>query len=304
MATATKTKNKATKATPEQPGPALLIDARNALYRAVFAVKAEGRKRAMNGQRNNTQYHYFVVFLRQISTWMNRYRPSSVHVFWDAPRSTVWRRKVLKDYKDRSGSTYVEDISEDLARTTTVSKAFFKHMNVRQYNKKEMEADDLIYAAVTMMHPRRSIIVSTDGDMTQIPFNFSSCMVYNPTKQEEVPVPECHPAIQKAITGDKSDSILGYYGIGPKKSALLLEEPAKLEEFLQVSGRDVFHRNLLLIDLSLNPKLMHNKIYVQRRLSEGVNFDESEIKDLIKKYKVNGMLQEYADLVPQFKKLT
>lgn len=278
-----------------QESPALLIDARNALYRAIFAVKAD--------KRHTLKYHYFTVFLRQITGWINRYRPSSVHVFWDAPRNTVWRKKIYPSYKDRTGSSYVEDISEDLRKTTVIAKAFFEHMAVRQYSKKEMEADDLIYAAVTMIHPYKSVIVSTDSDMVQIPYNFNSCCVFNPTKSEELCMPEVNPVIQKAIVGDTSDSIAGYYGIGPKKSSAMLLESGKLEEFFGVNGRSIFVRNMLLIDLSLNPKLLHNKLYCQRQLQRTVCFNDSEIKNLIKKYRVNGMLQEYADLVPPFKKL-
>lgn len=275
--------------------PALLIDARNALYRAIFAVKAD--------RRHKIKYHYFVVFLRQITSWINKYRPESVHIFWDAPRTEVWRRKILSDYKDRSSSTYVEDISEDLSRTTNIAKNFFEHMNVRQYDKKRMEADDLIYAAVTMLHPHPTVIVSTDSDMVQIPFNFNTCTVYNPSKQLELPIPEVHPAIQKAIVGDKSDSIKGYHGIGPKKSEAMMQDPKALQDFLRSSGPSIYYRNLLLIDLSLNPNLIHNKIYVQKKLSESVGFDSDAINSLIRQYKTNGLLQEYADLVPPFKKL-
>lgn len=278
-----------------QESPALLIDARNVLYRAIFAVKAD--------KRNYVKYHYFTVFLRQITSWMNKYRPSSVHIFWDAPRNTIWRKKIYETYKDRTGSSYVEDISEDLRKTTAIAKAFFNHMGVRQYSKKEMEADDLIYAAVTMIHPSKTIIVSTDSDMIQIPYTFHSCCVYNPFKNEEVCLPDINPVIQKAIVGDKSDSIIGYYGIGPKKSATLISESGKLEEFFNANGRSTFVRNMLLIDLSLNPKLLHNKLYCQKQLQTAICFNDAEIKKLINKYKINGMLQEYADLVPPFKRL-
>ncbi len=276
--------------------PALLVDVRNALYRSIYAVKAD--------RRNSIKYHYFAAFLRQATSWMNKFRPESVHIFWDAPRKEVWRRKILPTYKDRATSTYVEDISEDLARTTAVAKDFFDHMNVRQYDKKTMEADDLIYAAVTMMHPRKTIIISSDSDMNQIPFNYSSCSVYDPSKQKMLEITDINPAIQKSLVGDKSDFIPGYHGIGPKKSENMLREPEQLQEFLKSSGPATYYRNMLLIDLSLNPKLLHNKVYVQRQLSKSVNFNAAEISNLINKHKVNGLLQEYADLVLPFQNLT
>jgi DNA polymerase-1 len=274
----------------------LLIDARNALYRAIFAVKSDNRRQF--------KYHYFVAFLRQISGWVNKYRPDSVHVFWDAPRKEVWRRKILPTYKERTSTTYREDISEELFQTTAISQEIFKHMNIRQYSKKSMEADDLIYAATCVMHPRQTVIISTDSDMTQIPFCFSSSKIYNPVKQEEVLLSHIHPAIQKALVGDKSDCIPGYMGIGPKKSAVLLEDIKNLNQFLESAGSATYYKNLLLIDLSLNPKLLHNRLYVQKVISTSVNFDSTAINKIIHKYKINGLLQEYADLVLPFKKLS
>ena len=274
--------------------PALLIDARNALYRAIFAMKAD--------QRHQVKYHYFVAFLRLISNWVNQHQPETVHIFWDAPRPTVWRRKILATYKERPKSN-THDISTELSVTTAVAKAFFQHMNVRQYNKKTMEADDLIFAAVTMLHPRPCVIISTDSDMVQIPFVYPSCQVYNPVNKNMVDIPPFNPAMQKAITGDTSDNIKGYHGIGPKKSLLLLEDPLKLQEFLSVNDKTIFYRNLLLIDLSLNPKLLANKIYVQKKLCEPVNFDDGVLKGLVTQHRVNGLLTEYVDLIPRFQKL-
>lgn len=280
----------------DNPGPALLIDARNALYRAIYAVKAD--------TRHAVKYHYFVIFLRQLASWINRYKPSSVHVFWDAPRQTVWRRKILPTYKDRSTSHYVEDIAADIAMTTEVAQAFLKHMNVRQYSKAAMEADDLIYAATSVLHPHPSVIISTDSDMIQIPFCYSSSRVYDPKEHEEVAVPTHHPAIIKALTGDKADSIDGYYGIGPKKSQLLVESPADLYQFIDTHGGGVYYRNLLLINLALCPRLLANIDFIHRTLAQPVAFSKDQVMDLIKHYKVNGLLTEFADLIPPFMNLT
>jgi 5'-3' exonuclease len=241
--------------------------------------------------------------MRQLNRWMNNYRPDAVHIFWDAPRNTVWRRKGLVTYKDRSTSQYVEDISEDLRTTTEIAQEFFAVMNVRQYSRKCMEADDLIYAATTVLHPKRTVIVSSDSDMIQIPFTFASATQYDPSKKEEVEVPATNPVWQKALVGDTADSIDGYYGIGPKKSAILLEDHRELRQFLEIKGSQIFYRNLLLIDLSLCPRLLHNKVYIQRRLAEPIRFCAKTINELIMRHKINGLLQEYNDLVLPFQKL-
>jgi 5'-3' exonuclease len=275
--------------------PLLFIDARNALYRAIYASRAD--------RRHQVKYHYFVILLRQIATWMNKYRPSSVHIFWDAPRKTIWRKMILESYKDRSTSIYVEDISEDLTKTTNIAIEFFKVMNVRQYSRRQMEADDLIYAATSYAHPRPSIIVSTDSDMIQIPFVYASSKVYNPKKQEEATVPEYNPVILKSLIGDKSDAIDGYYGIGPVKGQLLLSDPAGLERFFATNGRHIYKRNLLLIDLSLCPRVFLNRLYIQKIMSVPVCFDKNAIIKLINKYKVVGLHGEFVNLIAPFMNL-
>jgi DNA polymerase-1 len=277
-------------------GTALFIDGKNALYRAVYAVRNDFKKQIKN--------HYFVALLRQYTHWMNKYRPSSVHVFWDAPRKEVWRRDILKTYKEgRDNNTYIEDVSEDLFKIQEMSKQFFKCMNVRQYGRKKMEADDMIYAAAVVMHPQKIVIVSTDSDMVQIPFVFNNCKVYNPSKDTEVDVPDVNPAVQKALMGDKSDTVDGYRGIGPKKSKALLESYSGLREFLDIQGREKFVLNLMLIDLSLCPSLLINRLYIRKKLAENTSYSKDKIMELIQKYKVNGLMSDFADLVLPFSNL-
>lgn len=274
----------------------LLVDARNVIYRSAYATKA-------NNHNYTAQYHCFTILMRQLNSWMNLYHPRSVHIFWDAPRTTVWRRSCLKSYKDRTANPYIADMSEDIELTTQIAQEFFSVMNVRQYSRKSMEADDLIYAAVSILHPESSIIVSSDSDIVQIPYLFSSSKQYDPGKKCEVDIPTVNPVLQKALVGDKSDVIDGYHGIGPKKSAALLSSHANLQKFLKDNGTKLFYRNLLLIDLSLCPRLLHNKVYIQRQLAKPLQYCSKTINSLILQHKVNGLLQEYRNLVQPFEKL-
>lgn len=266
----------------------LLVDARNALYRAVYAKLAD--------RRNKDPYHCFTIFLRQLAAWTRKYEPRSVHIFWDTPRKTVWRRVVDSDYKNRDNNHYVEALGPELAKGTAAGTALLEHMNVRQYSVDGMEADDLIYAACTVLHPAKTVVVSTDSDLTQIPYLFDSVAVYNPKDQVEVPKPDVNPAAQKALAGELSDNISGYKGIGPVKSKALLESYEKLQEFLVDNGSEVFARNLLLTDLSLCPRLLQNQLYVRRVLAKPTRFDKQKIFELAQEHKVHGLMTEYADL--------
>lgn len=268
----------------------LLIDAKNIVYRSILS-------------NNGEKYHHVTIFMRQLSSWVKKYKPTSVAVAWDAPRKSTWRRNILETYKDRGELINQRDISKDISITMQALKELLDNINVRQLYKDKMEADDLIYAAVSVIHPEKSVIVSSDGDMLQIPYKYHSCKVFNPFKKQEMPRPEISPVMQKALVGDNSDRISGYRGIGPKKSEQILESFENLNNFLSDNDKSIFYKNLLLIDLSLNPKLMNNKVYVMKELSSDIKYNDVEVNKLIMKYRIKGMLNELNDLIPCFKNL-
>lgn len=276
--------------------PTLIIDVRNALYRAIYAHKAEIA-------RGKNPVHPFVILLRLMSSWINFYKPKTVHMFWDAPRKEVWRKKILESYKDRENNQYIVDISEELRQMTGICQDMFKYMNVRQFEKIKMEADDLIYTAVSIIHPEPTVIISTDSDMIQIPYRYTSCTLYDPKKEIEVTLPDYNPVLFKALKGDKADNIPGYRGVGPKKALKLSYDSCALQEYLQTADRRVYNRNLLLIDLSLCPRILNNTIYIRKKIAETVHFDRVKLLELIKEYKIDGLLAEFNDLVVIFQRL-
>lgn len=275
--------------------PALIIDIKNALYRAIYAQKAEEA-------RGKRPVDNIVILFRQINNWMRLFKVSSVHIMWDTPRSMVWRKKILEGYKAREKSVYVADISEDLRKSTEILKALFGLLNVRQYAVDHMEADDLIYALVSVLHPKSSVIVSTDSDMLQIPFRFNSCRQFDPKAEEVIDVPRNNPVMLKALKGDKSDHIPGYVGIGDKKATKLCDNKKLLVEHIRVDEK-LLKRNLTLIDLSLCPFLLKNTLYTHKVLATEIKFDRQEALNKISEYKIRGMLTEFNDLIAAFQHL-
>lgn len=275
--------------------PNLIVDVRNALYRAAYAYHSNGHLRKDN--------HPFIVLMRQFHSWLTAVKPKSIYVAWDAPRNTVWRKKILKTYKERDNNEYIKDMHDTLDSLTEICQEFFKYMNIRQMSVKAMEADDLIYACVDTLHPEQNVIVSTDSDMIQIPFKFSSCKVFDPSKLKYAEVPTHNPVLLKAVVGDKSDKIDGYRGIGPKKGLKMISEHANLYEYTSTQGRELFMRNLLLIDLSLNPGLLANKLYINKVMSRPIKYDLNEIYKLISKYKIAGLMNDLSELISPYSRL-
>lgn len=270
-------------------GPALLIDGKNTAYRAVF------------GGRNDN-CHPFVTWLRLTTVWLEKLKPSSVHVFWDCHKQDIWRRKVLEEYKANRGETDPA-IRDALWSLETVAREVLPWMNIRTYSRDTQEADDLIYSASRALAPNKVIIVSGDSDMTQIPWLMGHVKVFEPRKGEFVDFPEVNPIIQKALTGDNSDNISGYYGIGPVKSRDMMSDPKLLQEFFAIRGDKEFRRNLALIDLSMNPSRISNEMYVYQKLAEPIVFDKGAIVKKIQEHKISGLATDYSRIVVPFKRL-
>ena len=84
-----------------------------------------------------------------------------------------------------------------------------------------IEADDAIATEANRIGYENAVIVSIDKDFMQVP-----CNHYNYQKQAWRKVNEWEAKVNfyaQILTGDPVDSIEGIYGIGPKKSAKILE---------------------------------------------------------------------------------
>lgn len=279
-------------------GPILLVDGKNTAYRAYFATRGN-REFAENG------YHPFVAWLRFTGVWIQKFKPSSIHVFWDCPKNDVWRKKILTEYKNnRDGShAYESDVVTAISKIEAASMALLPLMNTRVYRKEGQEADDLIYSASRLVAPHKGIIISSDSDMIQIPWFMSHTKQYDPKTNEFVPIPDANPIWQKALKGDEADNIEGYRGIGDVKGRQIALQAKTVREFLDVRGDQEFRRNLALIDLSLNPARLSNELYILRTMSQDVVFDKAQINAKVMELKVHGLNADFPRTVLPFKQL-
>jgi len=285
----------------------MLVDGKNAIYRAIFAGYYDQKFR-------QTGYDYFVIMVRFISNYITLFNPDCVHIFWDSPRDSVWRRELYPAYKDHRAEKYKDldiDIKAQLARQTKLSILVFNQLNCRQYFKMCMEADDLIYAFCSL-YGDKTVIVSSDQDFRQITRKMGHVSLYNPlSKGQQVdPRPTCDIVIKKSLMGDKSDNISGYYNIGDKRSTVLAENRDKRNEFFDSHkaiaekggapvGDQIFRLNRRLIDLSWCPYIADNCEYVEEKQLGDLKFDIHKIESIISSERIRGLS---ADL-PRYTKL-
>jgi len=292
----------------------MLIDGKNAVYRAVFA----GYYDKNFHQRG---HDYFVILIRFISNYVHLFKPESVHIFWDPPRSKIWRKKIVGSYKDQRTEKYKEldiDIHKELARQIQISIKTFHWLNCRQYYKKEMEADDLIYSFCSVVDSP-TVIISSDQDFRQITQKMEHVHIYNPLakKQQVEPRPKEDVVVIKSLMGDKSDNLAGYYNVGPKRATTLSLDINARNAFFKSDkaialvdgekkwvGDKIFKRNRRIIDLSWCPDIGPNCEYVEEKMVSDPRWDLKMIEKLIMKEKVRGLLADLQRYTRLFEAIT
>lgn len=269
----------------------MIIDIKNALYKSLYAHRMQ-----------NGKHSVIRLLLGQLREWNEIISPTSIHIAWDATRKTVWRRNILETYKDRDNKTYVADLKEDMNQATKVCRDFFANMGFRQYFRPTMEADDLIYALAYTLYPQDVTIISNDSDLTQISYRMKNVKIYDHKKYAEIPTTD--PVVLKAMAGDTSDNIDGYWKVGPVTAAKMASSNAAMHEFFDKRGIETYKNNLKLVDLSLNPELLENRIYVSKVLAKPVNFNSDAINEAMKTHNVPNLVTEYHSLLGVYSDLT
>lgn len=271
----------------------LLLDGRNAIYRAVYAALSDDEFTRSNNDCS-------IVFFRFLASYINKYRTKNVHIFWDAPKETLWRKKIYQDYKagrdiSHSGRYQSNDVRNLVDRCTMIVRDITSVSNCVNYYAEKQEADDLIYAFSRLNVGHKMIIVSSDGDFKQIPYMMRNIDVYNPLSKDNGLVNidyDFDPVELKCYAGEHADNIVGYPKIGPKRARLIISDKARRNKLFEDFGRKIYLTNRLLIDLAMCPFLFNNLCYIQRTMMSNTNYDEPAIRSIIQKYKVKGLLGE------------
>jgi len=256
----------------------LIIDGNNmsniAFYRARTVLTEEGDE-----QKNLVSFSVN-VFLNILHMYLKDHNDHKIYLTWDSRTGSNWRKQQLVTYKanrDHSSDklhSVLYDVMDEI-------KNLLKNYPIYQIEIEHAEADDLIYSLCSFLQEQKKI-VSTDGDMMQLPQKFSDVKVWNPITKKYKDIPEYDVVLYKSICGDPSDGIEGLYKFGPKKTIKAIEE--NLSSFTQ-EQLNIVENNKKIIDLELNPSYEENT----RLIKEMINNYE-------KNYNFNKIQKMYLDL--------
>lgn len=265
----------------------ILIDGKNVIFRAIMAARSGG-----------FEVHPVTILIRMMDRWRRTFKPDKWHIFWDVKKELLWRSEIYPEYKGGRPS-YDEEIVKYIKESQVVSFKLFANMAMTQYVRDKNEADDLIYAFVLSYPDRKNLIVTSDGDAKQIPYHLGHDL-YNPGSKNDklVEKPKYDPVIVKALAGDKSDNIENYRLVRDLTAHKIID--GGLDEFFKEKGRELFDRNIKLVDLSKNPSLDDNIDYI-KNMNDNANFDLQKIQKIITKYSVKGLSGEIVTKIKPFK---
>ena len=279
----------------------LLCDGHNLAFRSFYGIRELNRS---DGFPTN-MVHGWVKSFWKLEDELN---PNQIHVFFDLGGATK-REELLPSYKENRGLP-PEGFLDQLEWIKKLSEAF----GYGVYEKKGLEADDLIASAVRILKEKlleEVLIVSADKDLAQLVAPKIKQLLPPPTANprlgwrildvdgviEKFGVPPSRILDYLSIIGDQSDNIPGLAGVGPKTATKWLKEYDNLENIIQNAGRispkrfcsiiyeerELLRRNRSLVELESN---------VELKLVSSISPDVDKIKEIFTELEMKQSLME------------
>jgi len=279
----------------------LLCDGHNLAFRSFYGIRELNRS---DGFPTNMVHGWVKSFWKL----EDDFKPNQIHVFFDLGGATK-REELLPSYKENRGLP-PEGFLDQLEWIKKLSRAF----GYGVYEKKGLEADDLIASAVQIFKEKlleEVLIVSADKDLAQLVAPKVKQLLPPPTANprlgwrildvdgviEKFGVPPSRILDYLSIIGDQSDNIPGLAGVGPKTATKWLKEYDNLENIIQNAGRispkrfcsiiyeerDLLRRNRSLVELESN---------VELKLVPSISPDVDKIKEIFTELEMKQSLVE------------
>jgi len=233
---------------------------------------------------NMGEYSTVFNFFRSLRPLVEKFCPDEVYfVLEGRPKR---RLEISPDYKGQR--TYHDKDNFSFQRKVIISliKDYLPFNVIRH---PDYECDDVInYLAVEEHVNDDVVIISSDTDFIQTISD--RVALFNPVSKKFISSVEYDYVAHKALTGDKSDNIEGFLGIGQKKAEKLLFEGNKLSEFLSLEDNKIkFDRNYEMIkfhDLVNDTELFEMSRVLEPKWEElKLKFSEMEFNSIIEKEK-------------------
>lgn len=231
----------------------LLVDAFNMIHRARFG-HAQG------------EHGITYTFFRSLRSEVERHKPDRIFVVTEGRPV----KRIAENAEYKANRTQVLD--DGFHRQKRDILNLCKLLPIIKVKHPEHECDDVIAHIAMQKQPNdEHIICSSDSDFIQL-LDDSRISLWNPVKKDFVsPVPNY--VVWKALRGDKSDNVPGVKGVGDVTATKLVNDPLKLQEFLNSSQEkkndfDSSYRQILFEEVDESGVQAEECVYDPLRLRE------------------------------------
>jgi len=174
---------------------------------------------------------------------VEKFDPDRVYVVLEG--KPVSRKEAFTEYKAARSSP-----GDDFWRQQADILGILHNLPVWIFRHPQEECDDVIGHIVNEVQKNEEcVIVSSDSDFTQLlTVGSDRVRLWNPVKEIWVQAVPYDYVSWKSLTGDSTDGVPGFKGVGGKTAEKIVTTPGKLEEFLEKSNnREIYNRNYGLI---------------------------------------------------------
>ena len=255
----------------------VVIDAANLAFRAYHTfIKFSNSQ----GYPTGMIYGFFSI----LNSYANQFG-GKVVVCWEGGDN--WRKEKHPEYKMKRGELdpEIKQGFRDIQKLCTLA-------GLLQIKKKGYEADDLISFIVRRID-RDIRIISNDKDLIQLIDTNKKVFLLRPRKQgltlyneesvlEEFKIEKRHVVAYLAICGDKSDNIVGIRGLGPVKTAKLINStphPVDKVKEMYPTETERIDLNVTLVDL------LDEKTMIKNINAEDVIWEEADLFSLNQQFR-------------------
>jgi len=291
----------------------IIIDSNAVIHRAYHALPPLTNKK---GELINAIYGFLSFFLKTIKD----FQPNYIAAAFDSPGPT-FRHSEYKEYKATR-----EKVPDELLSQIPKLKEILKSFGVQVFEKKGLEADDII-GIVSAGIPKDIEVIILTGDMDIVQLVKKNIKVYSLKRgvkegvlYDEEKVKEKYDGLNplqvvdfKALRGDPSDNIPGVPGIGEKTAIELLKKFGSIENLYNKLEKNSEN---LEIKESLKEKLLtfKNQAFLSKKLArikkkDSINFSLEnccwgldkldKILEVLKKHGFKSLVSRVSKLVKE-----
>ena len=240
----------------------VIVDGNNIAYAAYYSYRNLSHK----GKLVGTLYG----LISMVRGYIREHNPEQMVIAWDSSKDKH-RLKLLPEYKGTRKEKQEKKLfdREQFEKQKARAINMFMALGIYQTKIEGREADDLIFELVRKYYKKYNIvIVSSDKDFLQL-LEYKNVRIWNPIKRAMITkqnilkyfkVTSDKVVDYLCLTGDSSDNIPKYPGIGEKNGIKFLDEFGSISSFLENKQAmyskidrkkllELYKRNRELIDL-------------------------------------------------------